>query len=486
MQDSPEDRLISDAEHAADLIRSAKDVQIVSHIDADGITSAAIAATTCQRLNKPFEVLFAKKMDEDTVDFINGCKKDLVWVCDLGSGYLTRYSRDGLVITDHHVPEKTDGAPMRPRITDRKKKQLTLDSFFSEPEPANCRMAHVNPHVHGMDGSREICGAGVTYLTSRAVDPRNTDLAYLGIVGACGDIQDGEGGLVSVNRTVLRDAVSEGDVMVEEDLRLFGKETRTLIQFLQYCSDPQLRGLSENGAACARFYSDLDIPVKDGRRYRCWNDLTPDEKERAVDALMERVDPEDADRMTGESYTLPKNQRHCELRDAKEYATLLNACGRYEDAETGMRICMGYADALAQARKNRTEHKHNISAALSLVKDRDMVHTRQFIQWFDAGSEIKETVVGIVAGMVLGSEMGCRNMPMIAFADADDGVKVSARADRSLVSRGLNLSAVMKTAAEVVGGYGGGHNVAAGATIPPDKKEEFLDAVDDLVAAQVI
>ena len=484
MQDSPESRLISDAERAAELLRSARDVQIVSHIDADGITSAAIAAMTCERLDKPYEVLFAKKMDEGTVDFINSSDKDMVWVCDLGSGYASHYTRDGLIITDHHVPDTdTPVAARRPR-PGKGRRQMTLDSFLAEPEER--RFVHVNPHLHGLDGSTEVCGAGVTYLTSRAADPRNTDLAYLGTVGACGDVQDGEGRLISVNRTILNDAVANGDVVAEEDLRLFGRETRTLIQFLQYSSDPSIPGLSENGSACARFYSSLDIPVKEGRRYRCWNDLSPEEKERASDAVLDRMRGDDADRMVGEVYTLPKNKRRTELRDAKEFATLLNACGRYDDAETGMRICMGYADALAQARRNRTEHKHNISSALTLVKDKDMLKDRRFVQWFDAGSEIKETVVGIVAGMVLNSDMGDRSRPIIAFADADDGVKVSSRADRSLVARGLDLSAVMKTAAEAVGGYGGGHSVAAGATIPPDKKEEFLDAVDDLVAAQVI
>ena len=43
MASEPIDRLMADAEHAADMIRKAKDVLIVAHIDADGITSAAIA-----------------------------------------------------------------------------------------------------------------------------------------------------------------------------------------------------------------------------------------------------------------------------------------------------------------------------------------------------------------------------------------------------------------------------------------------------------
>ena len=44
---------------------------------------------------------------------------------------------------------------------------------------------------------------------------------------------------------------------------------------------------------------------------------------------------------------------------------------------------------------------------------------------------------------------------------------------------------MMKTTAGLVGGFGGGQTVAAGATIPPERKEEFLDIVEDLVSSQM-
>lgn len=467
MQGSGTARLEGAASAAAEAVRAAGSVLIISHIDADGITAAAIASSVCDRLGKEYRVVFLKKLSEEGIGMIDSAPEPLVWICDLGSGYLSAFSRPGIVITDHHVP---DGS--------RKAGQMSLDSFSD--------MVHVNPHDAGMDGSTEISGAGVTYLVAKAVDPSNTDLAYLAVVGACGDVQDSEGRLVSMNREILNDAVADGSVSVSEDLRLFGRETRTLIQFLQFGSDPSVPGLSENGAECARLYSSLDIPLKDGRRSRCWNDLTPAEKERATDAVLSRLSPEDAERAIGETYTITGGRPHTELRDAKEYATLLNACGRYGDAEVGMRICMGDADALSAAKDRRTSHRQNISSALAMVKERGLVKRRRFIQWFDAGSEIQETVVGIVAGMLLNGDGADRCMPIIAFADAEDGTKVSARADRSLAGRGLDLSFVMRTAAEAVGGYGGGHSVAAGATIPPDRKEDFLDAVEDIVAAQII
>ncbi len=55
---------------------------------------------------------------------------------------------------------------------------------------------------------------------------------------------------------------------------------------------------------------------------------------------------------------------------------------------------------------------------------------------------------------------------------------MSARAPKELVRKGLNLSDIMRDAAAEVGGMGGGHAVAAGATVPEDRAMEFVDIVD--------
>lgn len=460
-------RLQRDLDSAARTLRGAGSILIISHIDADGISAGAIADITAERLGKDHTVRFEKKISEETVEAINSSEEDIVWICDLGSGYLSEFQRDGIIVTDHHVPD--------PRW---RRKQTVLDSFSG--------IAHLNPHSYGMDGSYEVCGAGMTYLLSKAVDPSNTDLAYLAVVGAVGDFQDSNhSGLTGMNRTIMADAEANGDLVVDMDLRFFGRETRPINQYLQFSSDPQIPGLSDNAAGCLQFLDSLGIRGKDGGRWRVWDDLTREERERATASILELVGPEQESRAFGEMYRFPNMPMRTGLRDAKEFATVLNSCGRYDDAGTGLRICRGDMTALKDAERNRADHRKHISSAMSYIRDNHLLRERRFIQWFDAGSEIKETVVGIVAGMVLSSGDCARNIPIIAFADSDDGVKVSARADRSLVDRGLDLSQIMKTASELVGGYGGGHTVAAGATIPPDQKERFLDIVEDLVSSQV-
>ena len=464
-----EGKIVGDLKKAASTIISANDVTVVTHIDADGITSGAIASITLKRLGIEHRVVFEKKIAEETIININEYPSDVVWICDLGSAYLSEFKRSGIVITDHHMPD-----------INWRKKQTFIDDFYD--------IDHLNPQTYGASGSYEVCGAGMTYLLSKTVDPKNKDLAFLAVIGAVGDLQDNrESKLISYNRIILEDAIEENDVLIETDLRFFGRCNRNLIQFLQYNNDPFIPGISDDGAGCQKFYSDLNIPLKNKGELRKWNDLDVLEKDAVTESLLSMVeDPEISTRLFGEVYTLPRFSAYEGLSDSKEFATVLNSCGRYDDAETGLRICMGDMSALKDADRNRSDHRKNISIALNHIKENHLLRERRFIQYFNAGPEIRETVLGIVAGILLNSGEAKRDLPMFAFADADDGTKVSARATRSMTDRGLDLSMIMKIASEMTGGYGGGHKVAAGATIPKGKEEDFLNIAEDLVSSQII
>ncbi|MDC7951599.1 DHH family phosphoesterase [Methanomassiliicoccaceae archaeon COG_1] len=457
--------LLREARRAAAALRGAESVLVVTHIDADGITSGAIAAAACRRLGKRCEVDFEKKITEETVAMINASEADVVWVCDLGSAYMSMFTREGIIVTDHHVPDPA-----------WRSGQTFLDGYDSSYQ--------MNPHLFGVSGAYEVCGAGMTYILAKAIDPANVDLAYLAVVGAVGDFQDArESRLVSWNRIILRDAVGNGDVAVSRGVRWYGRESRPLLQFLQYGDEPKVPGITDDREGCAELLYSYGVEQRgpDGG-WRTWSDLPEGDRVALAGALASRLgDPADIGRLIGEVYSIERYEPGSGLHDSKEFATTLNSCGRYDDAATGLKICEGDLSALAAAERNRTEHRRSISAALAHVRSNHLLRKRRYVQYFDAGSEVRETVVGIVAGMVLNSEDADPGMPVIAFADAEDGVKVSVRAPKALVDRGLDLSDVMKEASKRVGGLGGGHSVAAGATIPPDRKGVFLDEVEDLV-----
>jgi RecJ-like exonuclease len=139
--------------------------------------------------------------------------------------------------------------------------------------------------------------------------------------------------------------------------------------------------------------------------------------------------------------------------------------------------------AFTEARALLNQHRQNLVNGLKLVNEKGITPLKN-IQYFDAGDSIIDTIVGIVAGMCF--QMADRSMPILAFARTPEGeIKVSARGTNDLVRSGLDLSAAMSEAARALGGIGGGHNVAAGATIPPKAREEFLEMVDVVVGRQL-
>jgi hypothetical protein len=58
-------------------------------------------------------------------------------------------------------------------------------------------------------------------------------------------------------------------------------------------------------------------------------------------------------------------------------------------------------------------------------------------------------------------------------------VKVSARAADLLVERGMNVERLVSEAASRLGGEGGGHKGAAGATIPKGSQETFISCIEE-------
>jgi RecJ-like exonuclease len=486
-------------------LRAADSVLLASHIDADGLTSAAVASTALDRAGVPHDVVFSKQLDETAVARIAATDHATALFTDFGSGQLdvvADYEARGAftpVVVDHHRPADADTE------------------------------YHLNPLLEGIDGASELSGAGASYVLARALaetgpttaadggavratggdderadatgagpgpgpaPPRadNTDLAALAVVGAVGDMQGGPEGLTGANEAIAAEGEAAGVLATETDLTLYGKQTRPLPKLLEYASEVPVPGVSNDEAGAIRFLSGLDLELKRDGDWRRWVDLDGEERRTVASALLRRaitrgVDAERVDSLVGTTYTLTAEEPGTELRDVSEFSTLLNATARYERGDVGLAVCLGdRGRALERARTLLRNHRRNLSEGIRWVTT-EGVTREEHLQWFDAGTRIRETIVGIVAGMALGSDGVSRDLPIVAFADADDDeLKVSARGSHALVRRGLDLSVVMRDASRAVGGDGGGHDVAAGATVPAGERDAFLDRCEALVADQL-
>ncbi len=474
-------RLLSKAKEIADFLKSQNQVLIVTHIDADGISAGSIASQTLKRKGVEHEVRFVKKLDEHEIKKIKNQNPNLVWFTDLGSGALPMLNGLDVVITDHHVPAKKG-----PTRKDRTNILNWADSDIAD------RNFHLNPHLFGIDGANDLSGAGTTYLVSKMMDKNNLDLAALAIVGAVGDLQDTKQlKLVGTNRDVLQDAKKAGVLHWKKDIRYFGRETRPVYKLLQYANDPLIPFLTGKEEACIDFLMELGISLKHEEQWRRWIDLSLEEKRLVSSEIVKLLlskgfGHEIAKRLIGEVYLLTNEEEGTELRDAKEFATLLNSCGRYDKAVVGYNVCLGDREEwLERARVLLRGHRRTLVDMLQVIKESGITEMNH-IQYFHGTDKVPENIVGTLAGMLLGGEEVRRDLPVLGFALTSEGeIKVSARATRILVNNGLDLSVVMKESSEKVGGVGGGHNIAAGATIPKGKEEEFLAFAEKLIKKQM-
>lgn len=460
------------AERCAAHLKAAKTIHLVSHIDADGITSAAIMSLAFERAKIPYSAEYVKKLDEKIMTRLLSENRGSTFVfTDLGSAMIDFMVDNGMdaVIADHHQPS---GRP---------------ENIGTDSAAFPC---HMNPHLFGANGGFEISGSGVSYILANALGD-NKDLAGLAIVGAIGDMQNRKyGKLVGLNKEILEQGVEAGVLKNAPDLSLFGKQTRPIYKMLQYSSEPYLPGLTGEEEACIHFLKNAGVGYDQREGAKLWIELSQEERVRVISALMkfcqDRGFPAHrVEELIRECYTLLTEKEGSEMRDASEYSTLLNATGRYDKADIGVRVCMGdREEALAEARTLLSEHRKNLVNGLNFVKENGVTQGEN-IQYFYSGEEIKETIVGIIAGMATSLDGVDRKKPIIGMADSEDGIKISSRGTQELIRRGLNLSKAMSEVTEMVGGAGGGHDIAAGGTVPADRAVEFIERLDEYIGRQL-
>ncbi len=474
-QQSSIDSFLAQANVAAKAIQEVaqKDgfISVFSHLDADGVAAAGVIGKALFRLGARYRIRVMQWVDDKIVAEVSGGKPDLVILCDFGSGYLDllteKISNSKIVILDHH--------------------QITGDSL-------NPNIVQLNPHNFGIDGATEVSGSGVTYFAAKALNPENVDLAPIALVGALGDMQDKyeQRSLKGLNEIIATDAVDAGLLRVEKDLTFFGRETRAIHRTLATTTSPFIPGLSGEEDKALAFVVNLNIPLKQGEKFRALVDLNDDERKRLCSALADHLLSKglhvEVDNLIGCIYVLTEEAPNTALRDGREFSVLLNSTGRMDRPSLGIAICMGDRKAaLEESSKILEDYRKNINKYLSWVSEKPD-RMREFENTYVIYGEnfINEKIIGTVSSIIV-STLANNEKPLLAFANIEEenAAKFSARTTEAALRRGVNLGVVMRLASSANGGNGGGHNIAAGAQVPLDKIEAFVRTADELVGRQL-
>ena len=434
--DSDLNLLKESARKAASLVGRYDFVRVLTHYDADGISAGAIVASALLRANKGFQLTFLKGLNES----FEYERDELLIFLDMGSGYpdvISSVEAD-VIVLDHHLPTGKINA----------KKEFV----------------HVNPHLYGFDGTYELSASGVAYFFANELG-NNRDLSSIALVGIIGDKQK----LLGPNEEILKSGIEWGVIEEKPGVCLHSGKLRDV---LSRSIEPYLDLYKKDD----ELESFLKKAKLDGEKE--FDDLSIDEMHRLANAVTLRLLKMGAyegviEQIIGRRFIL----KNLPIVNAHMLTDIVNSCGRAGAMGVAFGILAGDKSFVEKA--VRINYEYTTEILEELAKRKREVKEGFCIRYLVMNDAPSASSIATTFSRYLMSDK-----PIVVINVKNGKAKVSARTTEKL-SRRVNLAEVMKIAAEKVGGRGGGHRVAAGANLSPDKIDEFLKEVDRLCCAML-
>ncbi len=442
--------------------KSTKPIRIIGNIDADGITSTAIICKALSRKDIRYVVSAVKQVNNELLDALKLEDYDVMVFVDLATAYIDVLSKEfdkDIFVLDHHYPE------------------------IEEKRIGKVRQ--INPYLFGVDGTKEISAAGISYFFAKSIDESNKDLSFLALVGAIGDMQE-DCGFLGMNNEILKDAINEGDIEIKETLRLFGVQTKPLHKVLEYSTNPFIPGVTGSERGAIKFVEEAGIELYDkSRKVRRLVNLSKQELAKLVTAIeLKKASGTMAESTVGPVFLLKDEDDDSLKKDLREFSTLLNSCGRMGWPSLGIGVCMGDSSASKKANDLLREYRKEMIDALNWYYDNKgtprVIEKKGYVIIL-AGSNIRDTIIGTLASLLAKSKVYPEGTIIMSTAYTLDGhIKVSLRITDGY-SHGTDLRIIIKELVDCGGGYGGGHKLAAGASVPQEKEDLMVrEAISSL------
>jgi len=420
-----------------------KDIQIISHFDTDGITSAAILAKTLKTINKRFSIKIVKQLDKEQIDKLKKQikKKPAILIfLDLGSSSLDELSgiNTDIFIIDHH------------EISGKPGENITF----------------INPHLFDKE---EISAAGLTYLFSKGINKKNKESANLALIGMVGDMLDRN--ISKSNNQIIEDA----DIVIKKGLLLY-PATRPIHKTLEFASSIFIPGVTGNVKGVLSMLREVGIKKENGK-YKSLIELNEEELSKLITTILLRTKKQDNE-IIGNIYLVKFFNR---LEDARELSAMINACSRLGNSNIALSLCIGSKQARKKAETIYAEYKQHLVSALNYAAQNKIAGNGYII--LNARDMIKDTIIGTVASILSMSREYKEGTVIIAMSYDKEKIKVSARvAGRN----GRNVREILANATEKIGGECGGHAMAAGCLLPKTKEQEFLKSIAKTLELEVV
>ncbi len=434
--------------------------KIITHTDADGISAAAILARCFYNYNVPFHLTFSRPIKPNEVPELAKEDYDLFVFTDQGSGqvsaihkHLLGAGRDVLIL-DHHPGDF----------------------------PEHPKLAYLNPHACDLNGAKDISASGVVYSVIERLDKSFRPLVGLAMVGALGDRQEFFSGFTGVNEVLVKRAIDLDMVGTGEGLKLIGRTLSPVAECLRLSIRPYLPDLTGDLEACRELAGSLGISLKDTTAQ-----LGREREASLRDALFARSDAtttsEDFRHTLWGTLYAPKAGEWAGPADLHEFVAMLDACEKLGTPELGFAAAMGDEAAATNALALLRRYQEEMVAVLRWFEDqREKFKATPQMRYIYAGKEVDSKMIGEAISLAMESGLVETDRPVIGMVDSKGDLKVSARATPSYAMQGADLGEVLGKVARALDGTGGGHDVAAAARVPLERRDEFIAKLDKTLA----
>ncbi|MBW3583389.1 MAG: DHH family phosphoesterase [Euryarchaeota archaeon] len=456
MEGRPQEPLQPRAEAAADLLERlppTSRVVVLADADTDGIAGASVIARALHRTGRRFTVRLSRRRDAAFFDELFARPPALLITCDLGAAEIERFqsARVPTIVLDHHEPQK-DGT--------------------------GTSLVHINPHLEGEDGSKGASGAAVAWVFARTWLERHglpaDDLVPAALVGAEGDRYHGGGEERGLHTRLKHHAGAErddGPVGWQEPPIL---REGPLAEALAMGIDPYLVRFSGDPGAVRAALEEQGVPhdrpvaaLSHPERRRLGTFLT-------FELLSQGADPSHIPRLLTPAPVLPDGTPVGRL------AETVDAACRQGHATEALSALLGGPPEMERIHLYLGRYEEAIRAGLAGAPELSALPTTgpALVLRLDEGPYSGPVADRVNAWLDVGPR------PVVCHGPTGARTKVSLRARTTPDGPHWRLDIAADGAARAVGGIGGGHKLAAGANVPSDQTEAFLERLGKALTEQ--
>ncbi len=420
--------------------------RVISHYDADGISAAAIICKTLIREGFDFHASLMRNPFTKGFERLKKEGNEIIIFTDMGSAQINMIEKLDCkaIIIDHHQILKSN----------------TINDIIQ-----------INANNCGINGNYEASGASLSYSLAKTINLDNSDLSALALVGATGDKQY-IGGIRGYNKDILDEALEANFLERFNGLKL---SYDTVFDSLYYSIDPYYSGLSGDKDTIIDLLNKLKIDYDKKINNLNKKELKKINSYLLLNLIKNGCENDILDTVIRERYW--SKDLNSEL---ERFADLLDACGKGGNRELGLAICLGDKYSYDEAIKLERKYKQDILDELLILDRKGFSEKKSFNYFYSNKSSIGGVIGGIAINYILKDKK-----PLFSIVKNEDELHISCRGTQKLVALGLDLGLAMKKVAYDLNGHGGGHKIAAGATIDNDREEDFFKKTDDVISNQI-